>query len=199
MKDCLLPFSLLNWIYLSPGGIPVKEKIKIADYAQKITEALPQGILLNTDGDKHNAMVIGWGGLGTCWSVPVFTVYVRENRYTKSQLDKTGTFTVSIPLDKADPEITKICGWQSGHNIDKVKEAGLTLEEPEANGVSGVKEYPLTLECKVLYSQRQDPTRLPEAIFKKSYPQDVDGSYPMANRDPHTAYIGEIVAAYIIH
>ena len=177
----------------------MKEKIKIADYAQKITEALPQGILLNTDGDKHNAMVIGWGGLGTCWSVPVFTVYVRENRYTKSQLDKTGTFTVSIPLDKADPEITKICGWQSGHNIDKVKEAGLTLEEPEANGVSGVKEYPLTLECKVLYSQRQDPTLLPEAIFKKSYPQDVDGSYPMANRDPHTAYIGEIVAAYIIH
>ena len=199
MKDCLLPFCLLNWIYLSPGGIPVKEKIKIADYAQRITEALPQGILLNTDGDKHNAMVIGWGGLGTCWSVPVFTIYVRENRYTKSQLDKTGTFTVSIPLDKADPEITKICGWQSGHNIDKVKEAGLTLEAPEANGVSGVKEYPLTLECKVLYSQRQDPTRLPEAIFKKSYPQDVDGSYPMANRDPHTAYIGEIVAAYIIH
>jgi hypothetical protein len=66
------------------------------------------------------------------------------------------------------------------------------------NGVSGVKEYPLTLECKVLYSQRQDPSMLPEAIYKKSYPQDVDGSYPMANRDPHTAYIGQIVAAYII-
>ena len=146
----------------------MKQKITVADYAQRITEALPQGVLLNTNGDKHNAMVIGWGGLGTCWSVPTFTVYVRENRYTKSQLDKTGVFTVSIPLDKADPVITKICGWQSGHNIDKVKEAGLTLEEPQANRVSG-------------------------------YPQDVDGSYPMANRDPHTAYIGEIVAAYIIH
>ena len=164
----------------------MKQKITVADYAQRITEALPQGVLLNTNGDKHNAMVIGWGGLGTCWSVPTFTVYVRENRYTKSQLDKTGVFTVSIPLDKADPVITKICGWQSGHNIDKVKEARLTLEEPQANRVSGIKEYPLTLECKVL-------------IYKKSYPQDVDGSYPMANRDPHTAYIGEIVAAYIIH
>ena len=40
---------------------------------------------------------------------------------------------------------------------------------------------------------------IPWPIYKKSYPQDVDGSYPMANRDPHTAYIGEIVAAYIIH
>lgn len=117
----------------------MKQKITVADYAQRITEALPQGVLLNTNGDKHNAMVIGWGGLGTCWSVPTFTVYVRENRYTKSQLDKTGVFTVSIPLDKADPVITKICGWQSGHNIDKVKEAGLTLEEPLANGVSDIK------------------------------------------------------------
>lgn len=117
----------------------MKQKITVADYAQRITEALPQGVLLNTNGDKHNAMVIGWGGLGTCWSVPTFTVYVRENRYTKSQLDKTGVFTVSIPLDRADPVITKICGWQSGHNIDKVKEAGLTLEEPLANGVSGIK------------------------------------------------------------
>jgi len=176
----------------------MKENVKVTDYAQRITEALPQGVLLNTDGDKHNAMVIGWGGLGTCWSVPTFTVYVREHRYTKAQLDKTGVFTVSIPLEKADARITKICGWESGNNIDKVKEAGLTLEEPEVNGVSGVKEYPLTLECKVLYSQRQDPSMLPEAIYKKSYPQDVDGSYPMANRDPHTAYIGQIVAAYII-
>ena len=104
----------------------MKQKITVADYAQRITEALPQGVLLNTNGDKHNAMVIGWGGLGTCWSVPTFTVYVRENRYTKSQLDKTGVFTVSIPLDKADPVITKICGWQSGHNIDKVKESLFT-------------------------------------------------------------------------
>ena len=119
----------------------MKQKITVTDYAQRITEALPQGVLLNTNGDKHNAMVIGWGGLGTCWSVPTFTVYVRENRYTKSQLDKTGVFTVSIPLDKADPVITKICGWQSGHNIDKVKEAGLTLEEPQANRVSGIKEF----------------------------------------------------------
>ena len=51
----------------------MKQKITVADYAQRITEALPQGVLLNTNGDKHNAMVIGWGGLGTCWSVPTFT------------------------------------------------------------------------------------------------------------------------------
>ncbi len=62
----------------------------------------------------------------------------------------------------------------------------------------GIKEYPLTLECKVLYSQRQELESIPEDIREKMYPQDVGGTYPMANRDAHTAYIGEIVAAYII-
>ena len=176
----------------------MKETIKVTDYAKQITEALPHGILLNTSGEKHNAMVIGWGALGTCWAVPTFTVYVRENRYTKAQLDRTGAFTVSIPLGKSDPKITRICGGKSGNQIDKVEEAGLTLEEAETNGVPGVKEYPLTLECRILYSQRQDISRLPTEIFDEMYPQDVDGSNPMANRDPHTAYIGEIVSAYII-
>ena len=60
------------------------------------------------------------------------------------------------------------------------------------------REYPLTLECRILYAQKQDLSLLPEHIVKTMYPQDVDGSNPMANRDPHTMYIGEIVDAYII-
>lgn len=175
-----------------------KQKINPFNFAQDITSALSGGILLNTNGDKFNAMVIGWGGLGTCWSRPVFTVYVREHRFTKTQLDKTGVFTISVPLLGADTEIVKICGWKSGRDINKVKEAGLTLVEASTNGVPGVKEYPLTLECKVLYSQKQELTAIPKNIREKSYPQDVDGSYPMANRDAHTAYIGEIVDSYII-
>ena len=176
----------------------MKEKINITEYAQKITEALPQGILLNTMGDKFNSMVIGWGALGTCWSVPTFTVYVRENRYTKAQLDKTGEFTVSIPVDGPIPEITKVCGSRSGRNIDKAAEAGLTLVDAGTIHTPAVKEYPLTLECKILYSQRQELSALPKDILEKMYPQDIDGSNPMANRDPHTAYIAQIVDAYII-
>ena len=176
----------------------MKEKIRLEDYAQKITEALPRGILLNTRGDKFNSMVIGWGALGTVWSVPAFTVYVRENRYTKPQLDKTGEFTISIPLDGPIPEIAKICGSRSGRDIDKAEAARLILEEAEIIRTPGIRQYPLTLECKVLYAQRQDLSLLPEGIRKAMYPQDVDGGNPMANRDPHTAYSGQIVAAYII-
>ena len=176
----------------------MKERINIADYAKKITEALPKGILLNTNGDKFNSMVIGWGALGTVWGVPAYTVYVRQNRYTKAQLDKTGEFTISIPLGEPDPKIAKVCGSLSGRNVDKVTEAGLTLEDAETIQTPGIKEYPLTLECKVLYAQEQDLARIPEDIREKMYPQDVDGSHPLANRDAHTAYIGQITDAYII-
>lgn len=176
----------------------MKERIRVTEYAQTITEALPHGVLLNTNGEKFNSMVIGWGGLGTCWGDPVFTVYVREHRYTKFQLDRTGEFTVSIPLGAPDGIITAVCGGKSGREIDKKTEAGLTLEDPATIHTPGVREYPLTLECKVLYAQTQELFRLPEEIYAEMYPQDVDGFSPMANRDPHTAYIGKIVDAYII-
>ena len=176
----------------------MKEKINVAEYAQAIAEGLGRGALLCTNGDKFNAMVIGWGALGVCWSRPTYTVYVRESRYTKAQLDKTGEFTVCFPLEKADPVISRVCGSLSGRNVDKAAEAGLILEEPEVIGTPGVKQYALTLECKVLYSQPQELSRLPKDILERNYPQDVDGSFPMANRDAHTAYIGQIVSAYII-
>ena len=177
----------------------MKEKIDVYKYAETITRALGNGgILLNSNGDKFNTMVIGWGALGRCWNEPVFTVYVRENRYTKAQLDKTGEFTLSIPLTDPDKEINRICGQKSGHNIDKVSKAGLSLEDPEVISTPGIRQYPLTIECRILYAQKQDLSLLPEDIQQKMYPQDVDGTAPMANRDAHTVYTGRIVDAYII-
>ena len=176
----------------------MKEKIDITDYANLITKAVTKGILLNTNGEKFNSMVIGWGHIGTLWSRPTFHVYVRQGRYTKAQLDKTGEFTISVPLEKPDAVINKICGWQSGHNTDKVKEAGLILEDAETISTPGVRQYPLTIECRVLYSQDQDLAKIPKDIRERMYPQDVEGTYPMANRDCHTMYVGEIVDAYII-
>lgn len=176
----------------------MKKNIDVNEYASKIAEALPKGILLNTNGKKFNSMVIGWGAVGTVWGLPAFTVYVREGRYTRAQLDATGEFTVSVPLDRPDPEVTRVCGRLSGRDIDKAALAGLTPEPPEVIRTPGVREYPITLECRVLYSQRQDISRLPQAIRDRMYPQGVDGTHPGSNRDAHVEYIGEIVSAYTI-
>ena len=40
--------------------------------------------------------------------------------------------------------------------------------------------------------------RTPEDIRRRAYPSDVSGDAPLANMDAHTAYIGQIVDAYII-
>ena len=176
----------------------MKERINIKEYAGIITDELKKGILLNTQGEKFNSMLISWGALGTVWNLPAFTVYVRESRYTKEVLDETGEFTISIPLGKSDPVINRVCGSLSGHDVDKVDSAKLDLVPPETNGVSGIRQYPLTLECKVLYSQRQELEKIPEDIVETFYPESLVGFPEFDMRDPHTAYIGRIVDAYII-
>lgn len=176
----------------------MKEIILLNDYAAQLLSALPRGILLNTMDDKFNSMVIGWGHLGTLWGKSTFHVYVRKGRYTKGALDRSGEFTISAPLGPVDPVIQRVCGSQSGFHVDKVREAGLILEDASVIHTPGVRQYPLTLECRILYAQDQDLNLIPENISSACYPQDVPGTHPMANRDCHTMYVGEIEAAYII-
>lgn len=171
----------------------MKESIDVFDYAGKITKTLPEGILLNTRGEKFNSMVIGWGHLGVIWGLPTFTVYVRQSRYTREQLDRTGEFTVSVPLEgRLDREVFRICGSESGRDFDKEKAARLTLVSPEVIRTPGILEYPLTLECRVLYRQDQEIAGMPEQIRERYYTRLPDPD------DFHTAYIGQIVSAYII-
>ena len=73
--------------------------------------------------------------------------------------------------------------------MDKIAEAGLTLVEPEVISVPAIKEFPLTLECRVLYREEQDDSRLPEDIRRQFYSIETED---------HIAYYGEIVAAYMI-
>lgn len=170
----------------------MKEHINVTDYANQITSALSSGgILLNTMADKFNTMVIGWAHPGRLWNRPTFLIYVRQSRFTKGQLDKTGKFTISVPLEKPDSAINKICGTQSGRDIDKVKAAGLTLEDAEVNGVPGIREYPLTIECRVLYSQDQILEMIPKDIINRFYSGEESGDF-------HTMYVGEIIGSYII-
>ena len=177
----------------------MKKHIKVWDYAGRINEELEKGILLTTkSGDKVNSMTIGWGFLGIQWAKPVFVVLVRESRYTKALVDKNPEFTINVPYGEYDKRILGFCGTKSGRDVDKIKEMNLTIEDPEVISVPGFRELPLTLECKVLYTQAQNLSALPEAILSRYYPQDVDGSHPGSNRDYHIAFYGEIVASYII-
>lgn len=170
----------------------MKREVNVFDYAGKICEAMKSGILLTTkDGDFVNTMTIGWGSIGIEWGKPVFTAYVRESRFTREILDKTGEFTVNIPLGDLAKKAIALCGTKSGREVDKIRELALTTEEPNAISVPGIREFPLTIECKVIFRNVQDESRLPEDIQKRYYSA-------INAKDYHIAYYGEILSAYII-
>ena len=144
-------------------------------------------------GDKVNSMTIGWGTLGIEWGRPIYTVFVRESRYTKEMLEKHGEFTINVPMGEVNKEILKICGTKSGRDMDKIEELGLHLEEGKVVDVPGIRELPLTLECKIIYKQDQDPAAIDPACDERFYAKGTpnEGDY-------HTAYYGQITAAYIV-
>lgn len=173
----------------------MKKQIDAFDYAGHICKAMRKGILLTTkSGDQVNTMTIGWGKIGIEWNKPVFIAYVRESRCTKQLLEENGEFTVNVPYGEFDSRILGYCGSKSGRNTDKIRDMGLSLVDSDSVSVPGIKELPLTLECRVIYKQKQDLNAIPDALIERFYPVEGDNDY----RDYHIAYYGEIVNAYII-
>lgn len=172
----------------------MKREIQVWDYAGTILDAVGKGALLTTKADgKLNTMTIGWGTLGIEWGQPIFTVFVRESRYTKRLLDKNPEFTVNIPYGAFDKQILGVCGTKSGRDTDKIQALGLTLVDPLTVSVPAVRQLPLTLECKVIYRQDQEPGAIDPAYDTRFYAKGTpnEGDY-------HTAYYGQITAAYIV-
>ncbi len=173
----------------------MKRHIELLDYANDILKAVKTGVLLTTKADGQvNTMAISWGTLGIQWNKPIFITFVRGCRHTKSLLDKNPEFTINVPLGAVDKNILRLCGTKSGRDIDKFKELGLIQEDPECISVPGIKQLPLTLECRVVYKQQQIPDCMSSHEVWAHYPENSQNIHD----DFHTAYYGEIVSAYII-
>ena len=158
----------------------MKEMVNAFDYAERISKMLPQGILLNTSGEKFNSMVIGWGHLGVIWNLPTFTAYVRQSRYTQDFMDKNEYFTVSFYPEDCRKTLG-VLGSRSGREMDKMHGSGLT---PVAAGPSmSFAEAECTLVCKKLFMQPLETARIPAEIAQAFYQADA----------PHDMYIGEVV------
>ncbi len=167
-----------------------KRKIDLSECAGAVVKAFSSGVLITTkNDDKVNSMTIGWGTLGVIWEKQVFVAYVRDSRYTRHMLDNNPEFTINVPVGNYNKRILGICGSKSGRDMDKIEVAGLTPVEPEVISVPGLKELPLTLECRVLYRQQQNDDQLSDELHKRFY---------TIEKGDHIAYYGEIVAAYVI-
>ncbi len=172
----------------------MKKEIDVFAYASKILEEVGKGVLLTTSLDgKVNTMTVGWGTMGIQWGKPIFIAYVRQSRYTKEFLDQTGEFTINVPMESVDKQILCLCGTKSGRDVDKVAALGLTTVPGTTVAAPGFTQLPLTLECKVIYRQDQNLQAIcPESLARFYAPGSAD------EENFHTAYYGEITAAYLI-
>ena len=130
--------------------------------------------------DDHNTMTISWGGMGTLWSKPVVTVYVKPCRHTYKFMNDNDFFTVSFyPEDKK--EALMLMGSKSGRDIDKDAASGLTVKD--LGCAVTYEEAEVTLLCKKIYWQDMDAERMPADVVKTHYSVE----------EPHRLFIGELV------
>lgn len=128
----------------------------------------------------YNTMTISWGGLGTLWSKPVATVYVKPIRHTYNYLEANDYFTVSFYDDTYKKDLGTL-GRLSGRDQDKVALTSLTPVAVE-NSMT-FKEAHTTYVCKKIYFQDLDLNQIPEDAIKNYYETEA----------PHRMYIGEVV------
>ncbi len=154
-------------------------------FMQDVNKQLTSGgVFLTTLGEKVNTMVIGWGGITVFWGKPIFIVPVRKSRFTHRQLEESGEFTVSIPLNQDLKSALAFCGSKSGKDYDKFQECEITPIPAKILNTPIIGECALHYECKVVYKQDLIPENLNKGINEKWYP------------DYHTLYFGEILACY---
>lgn len=159
-------------------------KIELKDLNVNLPELLEKrwALLTAADGEGCNPMTVSWGGIGRLWNLPVVTVYVRPQRYTKGLMDTEQYFSLTF-LPEELHDAAALCGSKSGRDIDKVKECGLTVMKGEKAPYFAQGE--LTFICRKLYEQdMKSECFVDPAVEEKNYP----------GKDYHRMYVGEIVA-----
>ncbi len=161
--------------------------IKSVSYDYKAADLLNQlekGAFLTTQyGGQNNVMTIGWAQIGVIWRKPIMTVLVRKSRYTKTLLDGSKEFTVSVPLNCDKQKELAYCGTISGRDEDKFATQKIKLLESEKINTPCLDMPGLHYECMVLYQTDINLSELDEIV---NYTWYQDG-------DTHTMYFAEIV------
>ena len=78
------------------GELVPTDKFKKMTFLKEFTTPQMPAILSAGDKNHYNSMAIEWGSIGVSWKMPIFTVYVKDERYTYEFMQTTEYFTVSI-------------------------------------------------------------------------------------------------------
>lgn len=150
------------------------------EYTESSLKQLIKGAFITSGDEPCNVMTIGWGFIGYMWRKPVFIAPVRQSRFTKTFIDKTSEFAISVPRDGDKREELKLCGAKSGRDVDKI--ALLNTRKAAKISTKLINDCANYYECKVLAVVPLDIDMLDKSVR---------GNY--ADGDMHVLYIGEIL------
>ena len=97
--------------------------------------------------EKSNILTVAWTGILNTNPAQVY-ISVRPERYSHDIIKETGEFAINLTTSELT-YATDWCGVKSGANVDKFKEMNLTKEKLNHIQCPGIKESPVTIECKV--------------------------------------------------
>lgn len=98
-------------------------------------------------GEKPNIITVAWTGT-VCSSPAMVSISVRKERYSYEIIKETGEFVINLAT-KDLVRALDYCGVRSGRDVDKYKEAGLTVLASKEIAAPGIMESPVNIECRV--------------------------------------------------
>ena len=134
--------------------------------------------------ERANAMTASWGAMGVLWNKSVCICFVRPQRHTHKLLCEQNRFSIAF-MSEEYRDALRLCGRESGRDIDKLRASGLSATE--LDGVSVINEADTLLICKKLYEDELREGCFIEPSVMETY---------RAKNDYHTFYVCEIEAAY---
>ncbi len=140
--------------------------------------------LKDKDNKRVNTMTASWGALGVLWNKSVCIIFVRPQRHTHKLLNEQNKFSIAV-LDESQRDILKICGRESGRDVDKPRKCGLDIIE--LDGVPSVESSRLVMICKKLYEDELKEDAFLDKDLLKNY----------INKDYHTFYVCQIESVYV--
>lgn len=104
------------------------------------------------EDDSVDAMAMAWGGI--C-AENMVALNLEEDHKTVDNLRERGAFTLSVPGEDTLVECDYMGTASAKQHSDKFRRTGLHAEKSSRVDAPVVKEWPLTLECRVVEMQEQ--------------------------------------------
>ena len=114
-----------------------------------LIKAISEEWMLISAGNEngYNMMTASWGFAGEMWGSDCVVAMIRPQRYTMEFVDDNDYFTLSFYGDNKD--IHKVCGSQSGRDVNKTELTGLT--PVFADNTVYFEQARMVLVCKKMY------------------------------------------------